>query len=597
MITNINDITQDEMVLDKEVFCTQFDSGSPFLSKQEILLSRDDHEGINVESESFCSYQGHSIATDKLRSFLDNIKFSSKRYEKNSKNPAVVNSLALEHLKNDNVDDAIKYFHIALDLKSDFIPAIANLAKCYLLKDDTEKAISLYRNLEENNMADSKILSNIALIYIKAEKYDDALNYLDKALKLNKSLNVDPLENHSILNSIGVVYLAKKELSKAVSYIRKASKINTEDYKAFNNLGVCYLFLNKTEQAKKYFKIAFSLNKYAREVVKNLCGLYLVVRDYDSSILLLDEYLNSFPSDTEFINFLGWSYFKSGLFKRSLKQLQQQLYFTDDKNKESISKIYHNRGVVYEKMKDNKRAEEYFLKSLETYSKAGPLVFHNIIQFYLNTYRYEKAKGLLRSAQELYPDNFVFSILQGIYFYDTQRYVEAKELFYDLLDKKHEDPSIYLNLSTIEMDILRNPSKAMTILETGFKKYPNSKTLLNNFAYCNLLLNKIEVARDLLNKVDCESDFFLCATKGLLSIKDGDLDEGRRLYNRAIILANDNKDLVARIHQKKHLEVGLFHLRDNNPREALRVFKKGLKFKSQKTYFEEQIREEINKFS
>ena len=147
------------------------------------------------------------------------------------------------------------------------------------------------------------------------------------------------------------------------------------------------------------------------------------------------------------------------------------------------------------------------------------------------------------------------------------------------------------------MDILRNPSKAMTLLETGFKKYPNSKALLNNFAYCNLLLNKIEVARDLLNKVDCESDFFLCATKGLLSIKDGDLDEGRRLYNRAIILANDNKDLVARIHQKKHLEVGLFHLRDNNPREALRVFKKGLKFKSQKTYFEEQIREEINKFS
>ena len=598
MITNISDITQDEMVLDKETFCTQIESGSPFFSKQEIILSKDSHERVVMEGESFCANPVYLNSEDQFHTFLENnIKFSSIRFEKNPKNPAVVNSLAEEHLKIGNIDDAIKYFKLALKLKPDFLPAVANLAKCYLSKNNLEKAISLYKNLEEKGLADAKFLSNIAMLYIITAKYDEALIYLNKALKLNESLKVDLGENHFILNSIGVVYLAKKEINNAISYIRKASKINTGDYTAFNNLGVCYLFLKKTKQAEKYFKIAFFLNKYARDVVKNLYGLYHIVGDYDSSILLLDEYLKSFPSDTEFINSLGWSYFKSGQFKRSLRQLKQLLNYTGEEDKERVSKIYHNMGVVYEKMKDKRKAEEFYLKSLKTYPKANPIIFHNIINFHFDSNHYERAKDLLRSAQELYPDELNFSILHGVYFFGKQRYGEARELFYDLLNKNHVDPSIYLNLSTIEMDVFKNPSKVINLLETGYNKYPKSKSILNNFAYCNLLLGKTEIARELLKQVDCENNVFLCSTKGLLSLKDGDLTEGQRLYNKAIALASDNKDLVARINQKKCLEIGKFFLKNNNKREALRNFKKGLKFKSKKTYFEEQIRELVKKFS
>ena len=107
MITNISDITKDEMVLDKETFCTHIESGSPFLSKQEIILSKDKHERV-MEDSSFCANQVYLDSEDQFHTFLkNNIKFSSKRFNKNPKSPAIVNSLAVEHLKIGNIDPSL----------------------------------------------------------------------------------------------------------------------------------------------------------------------------------------------------------------------------------------------------------------------------------------------------------------------------------------------------------------------------------------------------------------------------------------------------------------------------------------------------------
>ena len=72
----------------------------------------------------------------------------------------------------------------------------------------------------------------------------------------------------------------------------------------------------------------------------------------------------------------------------------------------------------------------------------------------------------------------------------------------------------------------------------------------------------------------------MTATFGLLCIKQGNLEEGRKYYNRAALIAKDNKELRSLVIQKKELELSLYHLKNGNKKEALKRIKKGLAYKS-----------------
>lgn len=101
--------------------------------------------------------------------------------------------------------------------------------------------------------------------------------------------------------------------------------------------------------------------------------------------------------------------------------------------------------------------------------------------------------------------------------------------------------------------------------------------------------NQLQKARDILDKVKEENNIYLTATRGLLLIKEGNIDEGRYYYNRAISLASNNKNLAALVDQKKHLELARYNLDKGNWKEAIRLLKRGLSFKTKETLFKRKI--------
>jgi Flp pilus assembly protein TadD len=113
--------------------------------------------------------------------------------------------------------------------------------------------------------------------------------------------------------------------------------------------------------------------------------------------------------------------------------------------------------------------------------------------------------------------------------------------------------------------------------------------LVNNYAYCLILRGELAKAREVLDKHKEESLVPLVATRGLLLIKEGNIQEGRRFYNRAVALAGNDRSLVALVEQKKNLELGINCLEKGNKREAIRLFQKGLRYKSREDRYKKKI--------
>ena len=155
----------------------------------------------------------------------------------------------------------------------------------------------------------------------------------------------------------------------------------------------------------------------------------------------------------------------------------------------------------------------------------------------------------------------------------------------------------YLGLSTIELDVYENPDRALEILEKGIKKHPKDLSMLNNYAYCLIMKGYLQKARTITDNTNFRDSVHMTATKGYLLIKEGNIDEGRKQYNRAASLAGKNRNLQALVHQKKQLELCKYYIMIGNRREAMKRIHKGLKYKTSEKYFSSKLEQLKNDLS
>jgi tetratricopeptide (TPR) repeat protein len=273
-----------------------------------------------------------------------------------------------------------------------------------------------------------------------------------------------------------------------------------------------------------------------------------------------------------------------------LKQLRLALEHTESNETHRIAPLYNNMGIVLHKLGDSTRAKEFFLNSLKLNTQHELTIYYNLIEFYFGHNDRSNAIKIINEALEYHPDNPVILTYLGRYFYENNEYSEAREIFYKLLKEGSQELSPYLFLSAIECDVYENPTEDLiNMLKEGLAKYPNSVSLINNYSYCQILAGNLSEAKKILARVDTSNNVFLSATKGLLEIKEGLIDEGRKLFNKAAMIAKKDKNLYAKVNQKKFLELGKYFSKIGNYKEATRLIQKGLKFKAKEKCFEKRL--------
>jgi len=584
MLTNAFDLKQhEELIIDRDALCIQIETGNPFLSDQDYtFLTKDAQERFQ---KSFNSLVSERIQSKEVEHFInEQLRFSQKRAERIPNNPEIINSIALSYYRIGDNEKALELFKRVLEIDKNNFSATANIARCYADKGDLDAALRMYQELEARRPKDIRVLMNTAIQFLKKKQFNESLSYFKKILKISP-------DYPPALNNLGLIYLRQKKIPEAINTIRKAIRVKNDDFGAYNNLGVCFAIQRSFKKAIKYFSIAYSFRSDAKDILHNLSQAYQEIGQHEKVISLLEDFLKSDIEEVGLRNMIGWSYLKLGLSEKGLRELKIALKHVDPDDYKTLSTLLNNAGVACVDLGEMNIAESYFIKSLDSYGKGARITFCNLIHLYFKLREFSKAKVYIKTALSIYPGDLLLLTFLGDYYANTNRYVDAKAIYEKVLSLHPQVLTPYIDLSTIEIDVNHNTRRALELLNTGLKEHPNSIGLINNYAYALILEGKLKEARRILDQVKDEVSVFLKATRGLLLVKEGDIHEGRRYYNSAISLANAelNKNLAALANQKKHLEIGKLFLEQGKRKEATRLLKKGLTFKTRENYYKHEI--------
>jgi len=270
------------------------------------------------------------------------------------------NKLGLTYMAMNQVDHAIFYYKKAVYVDPNCAEAYYNLgvASEIKYKDKTEKAEEAYLKVIKLNNDDYSFVRaslNLARIYRKQKKYDDAILLLREAIK--KDPKFAPLYNET-----GLTYFDSGLYNFAINSFEKA--IEVEERKKYpeaaTNLGIVYLKQGKLAKAITQFEEAIKMDdkfagahyNYANALLLN--GFYEKAKAHSKKAVLLE------PDFTEAYYVMGKAHQKLNEFDEAEKAYKMAL--EKDKNympaKNALEDLRQTRIAFRDHIQFKKKAEE-----------------------------------------------------------------------------------------------------------------------------------------------------------------------------------------------------------------------------------------------
>lgn len=210
-----------------------------------------------------------------------------------NKNGSIYFNIALLHERlNSNDNKKEEYYLKAIDNK--IVYAMFNIANLYFKAEKYDDAKKYYLMAIEHN--DLRSMFNLAFIYNKEQKYDEAEKYYLVAINSG--------DDQAMLN-LANMYCVEQKFEKAEKYYLMA--VNHGNSKAMNNLAYLYKEQKEFQRAEKYYLMAIEKNEL--KAIRNLGDLYK--DDYNDLEKAEKYYLMGVEQGCEVaMNELAWLYFK-----------------------------------------------------------------------------------------------------------------------------------------------------------------------------------------------------------------------------------------------------------------------------------------------
>lgn len=542
------------LILESENKTTlNFEAGNPFISDKGVKLTL--KEGKKLE---FLHPAGVLYSPKVLDQRLPNLVDTAlHELSKLPNNPHMLNNLGLALLTQRKWKEARRQFERAIELKTDYYSAKMNLARTFVNLEMCDDALAIYKELEKEHIGDTKILMNIAHICFVQKKLDESEKLLNRIISLDKN-------NAAAYNNRAVVQIIKGKSNNAIADLRKALSINTYFAAAENNLGVCYTIKGIPKKAIRHFLAVLSIDANCGYATQNLALFFHKLKEYEKAITLLESYLKRNQFDISARELLAKSYLIIKKYDNCYQHLSLAFKLAKEKYEKKLdydfSHFRNNFGVMYHCRGEFPKAGEYYLRAKGTSKNPSKILYQNIINLYFDMGKINLAKKELEEALERFPDSGDILFLYSKYYLRLGKIEEAIDILKRTIKKEPGLIGPYAVLSFIYSEMLLDYGLAIRILEEGLRYDKTNHALLNNLSYNYLMKNDIEKARIILDTVkDIERNIFLTATRGLLLLKEGNVQEGTSLYNRAVFFAQDNPVLCEQVRQKKNLELARFY--------------------------------------
>lgn len=317
-------------------------------------------KGLEKTSQGNLFYQKMGDLSLECNDVQSSLECYKRAYEINPSDREVLIKLATisQTYFPEKIEQTIDYYNSLLEFGSDLDKIYYELGHLYLKKADKIHAVSAFKLAEELNPENPYYNNSLAYAYVKAELYDDAIEYYQKAIKLNP----DSEWTSIVCHALGAIYAEIKENYQAAEATFNAGMVldpNNIDIQL--SLGDLFMTQGDLDKAIKTYCDAISIDPlnyltYAKT------GLALWEKDYlEESIVAFHKSIELNPDFEIAQNNLGVVYLDGlGDPKGSIEYFQNAININPN-----YTLAYFNLARAYQAIGDKSHAAEYYQMTMD----------------------------------------------------------------------------------------------------------------------------------------------------------------------------------------------------------------------------------------
>ena len=419
---------------------------------------------------------------------------------------------------------------------------------------------------KKNEMELAEVYIEIALNYIKSEKYNEARTYIDLGYEFENKIE-DLYVLGSLYEADGYYNIYQKKSHLAIPLLKKGlavfkkyyGEIHTSVATLNHTLGQAYSNKGDNKAALNYFnqsiiiqdKVGLSNHPHTAASYNNIAEIYHTQGNISRSI----EYLHKALSISQIIlpekhenisamyNNLGVCYNEIDSFLLADKYLSKGLNLRKElfgEISQSVAESHLNLGVCAERMGDNIQAVKHFKESIRILETTGePIENTNALSSYYNlgktlnpTTHFKESFDYLQKAiaiAEKEPDHF--SLLPKYYMGKGRKYFEINDY----------ENALALLMQSYNLLVNRGEENSSNQIEENFQLI-NTLELLSDVHFAKYL--ELDSEKDIIkaNQYIQEAIEVIDNLYGIQKNfnKKNLLDQAKNIYSKAIRINNTN---------------------------------------------------------
>lgn len=504
--------------------------------------------------------------------FLRDYQREVEKYERFKDSSTFLNKLSnLVELSGD-AGLAEKYLCEANVVSEDSLFLKQELGNMFIHQGKYDAAEKLFKSddLKEN------IYSVLRLAYIQLRSGD-----ISKVWEyINSAFEIDEFDCSTSLFA-GTLSLYERKYENAIRYFRIASEEFELSSSLHVNMGYAHWMLREPLKCEKSLSRALSINPLNKSAVIFYADVAQEVDKVENSIGYLEFYLKyEQKADVVWERLAMVSYYlgmKTGEIKHHMKSIDALKF------QEALAPspaIWSNFGLNYREINQDEKARRFYAQAIvkagdEGKPLASVIPMHNLSLAMIEAREFPKLLGLLREYLEEYGEEVrahrlvdrlkLFSViaLEG-----NNRRSEATRTIETLLNQDIHDVEVkYELMNRLLVNYIEdspNSAKVPELINQLSEVFDNgilSNRLLrgriaNNISFSYCALDKPNDASRWISKIShtIHLDPYSTATLGLIKIKNGEIEEGKKLYLEASALTINPKE-APRFKQRMYFEL------------------------------------------
>ncbi|CUH93366.1 J domain-containing protein [Herbinix luporum] len=313
-------------------------------------------EYANVNDKIADIYHTMLNETKKLEYYKKALPYADKQVEIAGSDNYYVNR-GLLHMDAYEFDKALSDFYRALEINPDDWIAYNNAGCTHMFMRNMDKAIEILKEaVAKTSIEDNRLpYGNLAKCYYIIKEYDKALKYYEELHRLYPTTAL-------YIEYISEIYKIKGDLHSSIKWLYKLKDIDSKNQGTIENeLGKIYFLQGNTDKAYNHYKLSLAYDSLSNYM--DYAEFLLLNYDYNYSLSIIKEAFKSIKTkDKSYIKtckkaavlYLSVELFKGNLSKRLKNKFKKKAKKLAIDGIKTIYKFYNNSIESYYEFPSNR---------------------------------------------------------------------------------------------------------------------------------------------------------------------------------------------------------------------------------------------------